>query len=150
MEDAMHASPKGRTTGTNAPLPIAGRVEIAGWKPQLLVYVRTGSKQLLRDWRYWCQRLGLVADVAQAFGDGYVTAFLVFGLPESLYRLVDGGFKFVERWEYVMDTRVPFQAVGSGPEKAKPSKARHNAKATVENPGGYRWGPPTASGEPIS
>jgi len=49
-----------------------------------------------------------------------------------------------------MDTRVPFQAVGSGPEKAKPSKARHNAKATVENPGGYRWGPPTASGEPIS
>lgn len=126
-----------RITWTTAELGEESGVDVCGRKPHLLLYVRTYCDAMRRLWFQGLRHTGCVVVEQIPVGDmdehGHYKTLVcrVVGTPDQLESLVMYGC--VERWEYVLNARVGFKAVGSGPEKMRPMP-----KGTMEAGTGIR------------
>jgi hypothetical protein len=85
---------------------------VTGRKPGIIVYVKSGSSRLMRQFHAHSAANGIHGERVQEFPDERQEAWECLGSVEALEALT--GHPAVVRWHYILNVRPPRGASGSG------------------------------------
>ena len=102
---------RGKSVDCRRKIFTAGKTEIGGVKPLIVVYVKPG-KRWEQEFYFICQKKGIVFTAIEGIA---VLSFECVGAPEALEDL--SGWRGLLEWHLRLDVKPPRNGYGQGKEK---------------------------------